>query len=107
MRDALRIRLALARRELELKLKQAGDPAGARLASTHPVPEDAEAKRQQVAERHGMAPPPGRVEAPATIDQPLDPREQTILSYRLAPALRHALARGVAPPENTGRKRED
>ncbi len=102
----MRIRLAIARRELELKLERAGDRAAGRLASPHPVPEDAEAKRQRAAERHGMAPPPARAEAPASIDLPLDPREQTILSYRLAPDLRRGLAGGVAVPENKGRKQD-
>jgi hypothetical protein len=106
MNDPIRIRLLLARRELELKLERGEDGRGAQLLTPHPEADDAEAKRQRVAERHGMAPPPTRGETPATIDIPLDTREQTVLSYRLDAQQRATLAGGVAPPPNRGRKRE-
>lgn len=100
-----RIRLALARRELALKLERAEGERAAHLVTPHPEPDDAEAKRRRVAESHGMAPPPSRAEAPATIDIALDTREQTVLSYRLGLAQQETLA-GVAPPTNRGRKRD-
>lgn len=105
MTDPIRIRLMLARREQELKLERGEAERAARLVAPHPEADDAEAKRQRVAESHGMAPPPRRGEAPATIDQSLDQREQTVLSYRLDPAQRASLS-GVQIPENGGRKRD-
>ncbi len=104
MSDPIRIRLALARRELALKLERGEDGRAARLATPHPDMDDAETKRQRAAERHGMAPPP-RGEAAATIDLALDTREQTVLSYRLDSDARAALAGGVAPPRNRGGRR--
>jgi len=100
-----RIRLALARRELALKLERSEGERAAHLSTPHPEPSDAEAKRRRVAESHGMAPPPQRGEAPATIDIPLDTREQTVLSYLLPLSEREALNGAPSPPINGGRKR--
>jgi len=96
MIDPIRIRLALARRELSLKLERPEGDRATQLLTSHPEPDDAEAKRQRVAESHGMVPPPQRGEAPATIDLPLERREQTVLSYRLPDGMRTELDGGIS-----------
>ncbi len=76
------IHLLLARRALLLKRVK---PEGERcevLASAHPVPEDAEAKRRRAAESQGATPGP-RASELHTIDIPLDPRIRVQLNYQM------------------------
>ena len=93
------IHLLLGRRELFLKRVKTEDERSKVLASAHPVPEDAEAKRLRAAESQGATPGP-RASEPHTIDIPLDPRTRTLLHYQL-PQEKSPFPEGV--PLNEGR----
>lgn len=69
-------------------------PDGSReqLGVSHPEEQD---RRANVLKQWGIDPASPRREQPATIDEPLPQRTQTILSYRVDPALRQRLATGV------------
>lgn len=77
-------------------------PGGGRpvLGRSHPDEEDA---RVAILRQWGIRSHDPRAEAPATLDEPLDQRTQTILSHRLEPALRRRLDTGMGAPAHPRR----
>jgi hypothetical protein len=64
--------------------------------------EDSE-RRADVSRQWGMPVRSPRQAAPATIDEPLPQRSQTVLSHRLPPALRQPINHGTAVSGDAGR----
>lgn len=58
------------------------------LGIAHP---DEDTRRASIPGHWGWVEQPTRIEAPATIDEPLPTRTQTILSYRVPPEVRRAI----------------
>jgi hypothetical protein len=65
------------------------------LGVTHPEEQQRRVKALKQWGIHAASP---RHDAPATIDEPLPQRSQTILSYRVEPALRQRLDTGMGKP---------
>ncbi|HYD80193.1 MAG TPA: hypothetical protein VEC06_10325 [Paucimonas sp.] len=68
------------------------------LGVAHPEEQD---RRAGVLKQWGIDPASPRQEPPATIDEPLPQRTQTILSYRLDPALRRRIDTGIGEPADS------
>ena len=64
-----------------------------------------ENRRQRILDNWGLSVQSPRIPEPASIDIPLSPRAQTILSYEMAPAVRDQLNGGL-PPQTQSRKDE-
>lgn len=64
------------------------------LGRTHPQDED---RRAAILKHWSIAAESPRKDSPATIDEALPKRAQTILSYRVAPELRQRLDSGMGP----------
>lgn len=79
------------------------DSARLVLGQSEPATDD---RRARAAAQWGAGSAPPRRSAPATIDVPLPPRVQTVLSYRLEPALARQLTGGASPPPASRREAE-
>jgi hypothetical protein len=83
-------RVSVIRREGETRVQ---------LGVRHPDSQaDEQERRARVLRQWGTGTDSPRREAPATIDEPLPQRTQTILSYRVDPALRQRLDSGTGLP---------
>jgi hypothetical protein len=87
--------LALRNRGHRITVIKDGDSQRPQLGVAHPQEED---RRAAALKQWGIDPAAPRSERPATIDEPLPQRAQTILSYRLDPALRRRLDSSMGPP---------
>lgn len=83
-----------------LKLPGMGRPV---LGESEPVDDD---RRARAATQWGAGHSPPRQQPPATIDTPLPARVQTVLSYRVDPALSQELQGGPSPPPASRRAAE-
>jgi hypothetical protein len=77
------------------------DSARLVLGQSEPVTDD---RRARAAAQWGAGSAAPRQSAPATIDVPLPPRVQTVLSYRLEPGLARQLTGGASPPPASRRE---
>jgi hypothetical protein len=77
-----------------LSVIKSPDSARLALGQSEPATDD---RRARAAAQWGSGNATPRHSAPATIDIPLPPRVQTLLSYRLDPALSRQLAGGPGP----------
>ncbi|HUA80963.1 MAG TPA: hypothetical protein VL997_11360 [Dyella sp.] len=83
-----------------LKLPGTGRPV---LGESEPVEDD---RRTRAATQWGAGHPSPRQQPQATIDTPLPARVQTVLSYRVDPALSEALQGGPSPSPTSRRAAE-
>lgn len=90
-------------------LRKRRDGAGMQLVRAQPddvlaADEQAELRRTAAVEAYGNYRPAPRSETPENIDQPVEKRTQTILSYEVDTSTRAALNGQQGPQPNRGRR---
>jgi len=99
----LKILLALRNNAHRVNVIKVNGEARTQLGVSHPEEEN---RRAAVLRQWGVTSGSPRAEPPATIDEPLPQRTQTILSHRLPPELRQRINTGMGGVSDSRAKRQ-